>query len=73
MTEDLSAWMDGELRGEQAHLLPSQIKCNAKLRADWSYYYLIGDVLRGMTSHDLYQRICTRLAAETNVFARTTK
>ena len=48
MNEKLSAWMDGELVGADAGRLPSQLKGNAELRANWDCYHLIGDTLRGV-------------------------
>ena len=67
--ENLSAWMDGELSGEQARLLPSQLKCDAALRSDWNYYHLIGDAMRGVEGPDLCKKICARLDAEPTVLA----
>lgn len=69
MKEKLSAWMDGELEGEQARQFPPQLKRGAGLRSDWDCYHLIGDALRGVQGPDLCTRICDRLDAEPTVLA----
>ncbi len=69
MNEKLSAWMDGELEGENASQLPSQIKDDCGLRANWDCYHLIGDALRGVQGPDLCARICAQLDAEPTVLA----
>lgn len=67
MTDKLSAWMDGELEGEHARRLPSQLKRDAGLRGNWDCYHLIGDALRGVQRPDLCARICAQLDAEPTV------
>ena len=69
MTENLSAWMDGELSGDEARPLPPQLKRDAGLRSDWDCYHLIGDALRGVHGQDLCAKICARLDAEPTVLA----
>ena len=69
MKENLSAWMDSELSGEQARPLLPQIKRDAELRANWDCYHLIGDALRGVQGPDLCAKICARLDAEPTVLA----
>jgi sigma-E factor negative regulatory protein RseA len=69
MKENLSAWMDGELSGEQARPLLPQLKRDAGLRADWDRYHLIGDALRGVQGPDLCAKILARLDAEPTVLA----
>lgn len=69
MKEKLSAWMDGELSGEQARPLPPQLKRDAGLRSDWDCYHLIGDALRGVHGPDLCAKIRDRLDAEPTVLA----
>lgn len=69
MNEKLSAWMDGELDGEDARRLPSQLKDNPDLRASWDCYHLIGDSLRGVQAPDLCARISAQLEAEPTVLA----
>lgn len=69
MREKLSAWMDGELNGEQAGPLLPQLKRDDGLRSDWDCYHLIGDALRGVQGPDLCAKISARLAAEPTVLA----
>lgn len=69
MKENLSAWMDDELSGEQARPLLSQLKRDAELRTSWDCYHLIGDAVRGVHGPDLHARICARLDAEPTVLA----
>jgi sigma-E factor negative regulatory protein RseA len=69
MKENLSAWMDGELTGEQERPLLPQLKRDAVLRSDWDCYHLIGDALRGVQGPDLCAKICARLDAEPTVLA----
>ena len=69
MKENLSAWMDGELDGQQAGQLLPQLKRDAELRGDWDCYHLIGDALRGVQGPDLCAKICARLDAEPTVLA----
>ncbi len=69
MKENLSAWMDGELSGEQARPLLPQLKRDGGLRSDWDGYHLIGDALRGVHGPDLCARIRARLDTEPTVLA----
>ena len=69
MTENLCAWMDGELSGRQARPLLTQLKRDAQLRRNWDCYHLIGDVLRGVQGPDLCAKVCARLEAEPTVLA----
>jgi negative regulator of sigma E activity len=69
MKENLSAWMDSELSGEQARPLLPQLKRDAELRANWDCYHLIGDALRGVQGPDMCSKICARLDAEPTVLA----
>ena len=69
MTEELSAWIDGELGREYAGRLPSQLNRNADLRGIWDCYHLIGDALRGAPGPNLCARICARLDAEPSMDA----
>ena len=43
---DMSAWMDGELRGGRARLVAQGMAADAARRLQWGRYHLIGDVLR---------------------------
>ena len=69
MKETLSAWIDGELSGQQADQLPAQLKRDAQLRRSWDCYHLIGDALRGVEGPDLSAGIRARLDAEATVLA----
>ena len=69
MNEKLSAWIDGELEGSTADLLPLQLKHSADLRGSWDCYHLIGDSLRGVHGPDLCARICAQLDGEPTVLA----
>ena len=69
MKENLSAWMDGELSGQQTRPLLTQLKRDAEMRSNWDCYHLIGDALRGVQGPDLCARICARLDAEPTVLA----
>lgn len=67
--ETLSAWIDGELDGQEAGLLPGQLKRDPELCRSWDCYHLIGDALRGVDGPDLSAQIRARLAAEPTVLA----
>ena len=69
MSERLSALMDGELEGEQAHQLLTQLKRDADFRGNWALYHVIGDTLRGTQGPDLSARISDRLDSEPTVLA----
>jgi len=69
MNENLSAWMDGELSGEQARPLLPQLARDPALRSRWDCYHLVGDALRGVQGPDLSAAICARLDAEPTVLA----
>lgn len=71
LNERLSALADGELDGDEtARLMAMPADDNARLRATWQTYHLIGDVLRGgeqsavHASSDFLSRLQTRLAEE---------
>lgn len=69
MSERLSAWMDGELEGEQARHLLAELKRDGNIRGHWASYHLIGDTLRGVHGPDMSARISDRLASEPTVLA----
>ena len=69
MKENLSVWMDGELRGAKSREFLPQVESKAELRADWDCYHLIGDALRGTHGPDLCARIRARLDIEPTVLA----
>ena len=67
--ETLSAWIDGELDGQQAGPLPVQLKHDPELRRSWDCYHMIGDALRGVDGPDLAAPIRARLETEPTVLA----
>ena len=67
MTEQLSAWMDGQLESEHASQLLSQLKRGSVTSRDWNCYHLIGDTMRGMGGSDLGAQICAHLKTEPTV------
>lgn len=69
MTEELSAWMDGELGSKNARGFPLRLRDDAELRCEWDCYHLVGDVLRGTQGPDLRARIHVWLEAEPTAFA----
>jgi sigma-E factor negative regulatory protein RseA len=69
MNKRVSAWMDGELKSEQAGQLLSQLNRDSVIRGNWDCYHLIGDTMRGLHGPDLCARICARLTAEPTVLA----
>src|SRR6185369_13137279 len=69
MNKRVSAWMDGELKSEEAGQLLSQLKRDLVIRGNWDCYHLIGDTLRGLQGPDLCGRICARLTAEPTALA----
>jgi len=68
----ISALMDGELDGEQAHSVLARVRESQELRQDWLAYHLIGDSLRSepLLSHDFVDRFAERLAQEPIVVAQ---
>ncbi len=48
VTEELSAWMDGELGRKNARGLPLQLERDTELRREWDCYHLVGDALHGI-------------------------
>ena len=69
----LSAYMDGELPVEYRDGLLADIKSDGSLRAQWSLYHCIGDVLRSedMACHSasFLQKFSARIEAEPFLFA----
>ena len=69
----LSAYMDGELPVEYRDGLLADIKSDGSLRAQWSLYHCIGDVLRSedMACHSVSfeQKFSARIEAEPFLFA----
>jgi sigma-E factor negative regulatory protein RseA len=70
--DNISALMDGELDGHDAHQALLRLNDTAHVRASWATYHLIGDVMRGetmQTTLDISQRIMTALETEPTVLA----
>lgn len=71
--ESLSAYMDGELQVEYRDGFLADVKSDQSLRAQWSVYHCIGDVLRSddMACHSasFARNFATRIDAEPYLFA----
>jgi len=70
--EKISAFMDGEIIGEEASAQLRRLKDDEGLRASWDAYHLIGDTLRGeklWLSQEFTARVRGRLAEEPTVLA----
>ena len=71
--ESLSAYMDGELQVEYRDGFLADVKLDESLRAQWSVYHCIGDVLRSddMACHSssFVRNFATRIEAEPYLFA----
>jgi sigma-E factor negative regulatory protein RseA len=71
--ESLSAYMDGELPVEYRDGFLADVKSDDKLRAQWSVYHCIGDVLRSddMACHSssFVRSFSARIDAEPYLFA----
>lgn len=70
--EKISAFMDGEIVGDEASTQVGRLKDDEKLRAGWDTYHLIGDTLRGekfALPAGFLTRLRGRLADEPTVLA----
>jgi sigma-E factor negative regulatory protein RseA len=69
--EKISALMDGEAGGQEAHQAMLRLKDTADARETWAAYHLIGDVMRGdaLPAFDVSQRVTAALAQEPTVMA----
>jgi sigma-E factor negative regulatory protein RseA len=67
--EKLSALVDGELGSGDLRAHLAQLKTDRELRAAWSTYHLIGDVLRGHLGPEIIARVTDRLRDEPTVLA----
>jgi sigma-E factor negative regulatory protein RseA len=70
--EQISAFMDGEIEGVEATGQVNRLKEDARLRATWDTYHLIGDTLRGEKlglSQDFTASFSARLADEPTILA----
>ncbi len=66
-SEQLSAWIDGELTPEQVSRLARDVISTQPLRQQWEEWHLIGDVMRSAPlakPSQLNQRISSALASE---------
>jgi sigma-E factor negative regulatory protein RseA len=70
LNEKISALMDGDLAGRDAHDVIQDLKQSAESRQRWERYHLIGDALRNnlppVVRHDLASRIAAAIDAETS-------
>ena len=67
--ERLSALVDGELASGDLGTHLARLKTDPELRAAWSTYHLIGDVLRGHLGPEIIERVAARLRDEPTVLA----
>lgn len=69
--EKISALMDGEAGGQEAHQAMLRLKDTGDARETWTAYHLIGDVMRGdvLPAFDVSQRVATALAQEPTIMA----
>lgn len=69
--EKISALMDGEAVGQEAHQAMLRLKDTGDAREIWAAYHLIGDVMRGdaLPAFDVSQRVAVAIADEPTVMA----
>lgn len=69
--ENISALMDGEAEGQEAHQAMLRLKDTGEAREIWTTYHLIGDVMRGeaLPAFNVTQRVTTALVQEPTVMA----
>lgn len=69
--EKISALMDGEADGQDAHQAMLRLKDAGDARETWAIYHLIGDALRGdgLPAFDVSQRVAGALVQEPTVMA----
>ncbi len=69
--ENISALMDGEADGQEAHQAMLRLKDTGEARQTWASYHLIGDVMRGdaLPAFDVSQRVSAALDQEPTVMA----
>ncbi len=69
--ENISALMDGEAKGQEAHQAMLRLKDTGDARETWASYHLIGDVMRGdvLPIFDVSQRVAAALEQEPTVMA----
>lgn len=69
--EKISAMMDSEADGQDAHQAMLRLNDTGDARATWATYHLIGDVMRGdvLPGFDVSQRVAAAIAQEPTVLA----
>ena len=69
--ENISALMDGESEGQEAHQAMLRLKDTELARASWTTYHMIGDVMRGesLPTFDVSHRVMAALEAEPTILA----
>jgi sigma-E factor negative regulatory protein RseA len=69
--EHVSALMDGEANGQEAHQALLRLGDTAEARESWDIYHLVGDVMRGEAVHsvDVSRRVSAALSSEPTVLA----
>ena len=69
--EKISALMDGEADGQEAHQAMLRLQDTGEVRETWASYHLIGDVMRGevLPGFDVSQRVAAAIAKEPTVMA----
>ena len=69
--ENISALMDGESEGQEAHQAMLRLKDTELARASWMTYHMIGDVMRGesLPTFDVSHRVMAALDAEPTILA----
>jgi sigma-E factor negative regulatory protein RseA len=69
--EKISALMDGELDGHEAHQAMLRLNDTGEAREVWATYHLIGDAMRGeaMPAFDVAQRVTAAMNNEPTVLA----
>ncbi len=69
--DKISALMDSEATGQEAHQAMLRLKDTGDARETWAAYHLIGDVMRGdaLPAFDVSQRVAAAIAQEPTVMA----
>lgn len=69
--ENISALMDGEAEGQEAHQALLRLGDAPEARESWDVYHLIGDVMRGESARslDVTRRVAEALSREPAVLA----
>lgn len=69
--ENVSALIDGEIDGHEAHQAMLRLKDTEQARESWSTYHIIGEVMRGevLPALDISHRVMAALETEPTVLA----